>query len=100
VAETGTEVKVTAELPGLEEKDVELLLQDGVLTIKGEKSSSNDNAHYSERWHGRFQRAIQVGPSVDPEKVTAAFKNGVLSVTLAKRAEAQSTAKRIPIGNA
>lgn len=100
VSETDAEVKVVAELPGLEEKDVELTLRDGVLTIKGEKVSQSKGALYSERWHGQFQRSIQVGPAVDPDKVGAGFKNGVLSVTLVKRPEAQAQVKRIPIGNA
>ncbi len=99
VSDTPAEIKVLAELPGMEEKDVDLSLQDGVLTIKGEKASASDGALYSERWHGQFQRSIQVGPGVDPDKVTAAFKNGVLTVTLAKRAETQPQVKRIPIAN-
>jgi HSP20 family protein len=97
VSETGTEVKVAAELPGLTEKDVEVSLHDGVLTIKGEKRAQSDGAFYSERWQGQFQRSIRLGPSVDPERVSATFSNGVLSVTLAKRPEAQNDVKRIPI---
>lgn len=97
VSETGTEVKVAAELPGMEEKDIELSLNDGVLVIKGEKTSKTEGALYSEHWQGQFQRSIQVGPNVDPDKVTAVFKNGVLSVTLAKRPEAQAQVKRIAI---
>ncbi len=98
VSDTPSEVKVVAELPGLEEKDVELSLHDGVLTMKGEKASQSEGALYSERWHGQFQRSIQVGPSVDPDKVAASFKNGVLTVTLGKRAETQPQVKRIQIG--
>jgi HSP20 family protein len=99
VAETDTEVKVTADLPGMEEKDVEIVLQDGVLTLRGEKKAEVENAVYSERWHGRFERAIPLGPDVDPEKVTASFRNGVLTVTAAKRPEAQRTAKRIKVNS-
>jgi HSP20 family protein len=99
VSETGTEVKVVAELPGMEQKDVEVSLADGVLTLKGEKQSESNGALYSERWHGQFQRSLQVGPDIDPEKVAAAFKNGVLTVTLAKCPEAQSQVKRIPISS-
>jgi HSP20 family protein len=98
VNETDKEVKVVAELPGMEEKDVEVTLHDGVLTLKGEKKSETENAVYSERWHGEFRRSLQLGPDVDPEKVSASFKNGVLTITLGKRAEAQSQVKRIPIG--
>jgi HSP20 family protein len=93
------EVKITADLPGLEEKDIELALQDGVLTLKGEKKSESEGALYSERWHGQFQRSVQLGPEVDPDNVKAAFKNGVLTVALAKKPEAQTRVKRIPIGS-
>lgn len=99
VSETDKEVKLVAELPGMEQKDVELSLHGGVLTLKGEKKSETDGALYSERWHGQFQRSLQVGPDVDPDKVGASFKNGVLTVTLAKRPETQSHVKRIPISN-
>ncbi|HET6184819.1 MAG TPA: Hsp20/alpha crystallin family protein [Acetobacteraceae bacterium] len=99
VSETENEVKVVAELPGMEQKDIEVSLADGVLTLKGEKKSETNGALYSERWHGRFQRALQVGPEVDPDKVSASFKNGVLTVTMPKHAEAQSRVKRIPISN-
>jgi HSP20 family protein len=88
---------VVAELPGMEEKDVELTLRDGVLTLKGEKQAETNGSVYSERWHGSFQRSIDLGPDVDPDKVRASFKNGVLTVTLGKRPEAQAQVKRIPI---
>jgi HSP20 family protein len=97
VRETEKEVKVVAELPGMGEKDVELTLRDGVLTLKGEKQAETNGSVYSERWHGSFERSIDLGPDVDPDKVTATFKNGVLTVTLGKRPEAQSQVKRIPI---
>jgi HSP20 family protein len=98
VSETDAEVRVVAEMPGLEQKDVEVTLHDGgVLTLRGEKKSESEGALYSERWHGRFQRSIQLGPDADPEKVSATFKNGVLTVTLGKRPEAQSRVKRIPV---
>jgi HSP20 family protein len=96
IRESGNEVTITADLPGMEEKDIELSLQDGVLTLKGEKKSESDGALYSERWHGQFQRSIQL-PEIDPDKVNAAFKNGVLTVTVAKKPEAQTAVKRIPI---
>jgi len=101
VSETDKEVKVVAELPGMEEKDVEVTLHpDGVLTLKGEKKIESDGGkqQYRERWHGQFERSMQLGPEVDPEKINAAFKNGVLTITLGKRPEAESQVKRIPIG--
>ena len=97
VSESEQEVKVVAELPGLEEKDLEVTLHDGVLTLSGEKKGESSGAVYSERWHGRFQRALQLGPDVDPDKVAASFRNGVLTITVSKRPEAQRQVKRIPI---
>ena len=97
ISDTGDAVKLVAELPGMEEKNIELTLHDGVLTLKGEKKSDTNGAVYSERWHGQFERTVQLGPDVDPDKVKAEFKNGVLTVTVGKRPEAQSQVKRIPI---
>jgi HSP20 family protein len=97
ISETDKEVKIVAEMPGLDEKDLELSLRDSVLTLKGEKKSETTSAVYSERWQGQFQRSLQLGPDVDPDKVDASFKNGVLTVTLSKRSEAESAVKRIAI---
>jgi len=101
IVETDREYRVTAELPGLEEKDVELTFQDGVLTLKGEKKVEHegDGARYSERYHGRFQRSIALGPDVDENNVNASFKNGVLTVVLPKLAEAETKIKRIAINS-
>ena len=102
VRDTGKEIVVEAELPGMEEKDVSLTLNDGVLTLRGEKKSERDekkdNYHITERSFGSFQRSFRFGDAVDPEKVTASFEKGVLRVTLGKRAEAVKAEKRIPIG--
>ena len=100
VHETDDDVKVVAELPGLEEKDIDVTLHDGMLTLRGEKKSESRGAVYSERWHGRCERSVQLGPDVDPSKVNAAFKNGVLTISVAKRPEAQRQVKRIPITTA
>jgi HSP20 family protein len=98
VSETDTDLKVTAELPGLEEKDVQVELANGVLSIKGEKKTETEDKdrRFSERYYGRFERRIPV-EKVDEDKVSAAFKNGVLTVTMTKAPEAQSRVKRIPI---
>jgi HSP20 family protein len=97
VSETDNEVKLVAELPGMEEKDVKLTLNEGRLTLKGEKKTETDGAVYSERWHGQFERTVQLGPDVDPDKIKAEFKNGVLTVTVGKRPEAERQVKRIAI---
>jgi HSP20 family protein len=99
VSEGETETRITAELPGMDEKDVEILLADGVVTIRGEKKSEveDKDRQFSERFYGRFERRIPVGGDVDQEQVTASFKNGVLSVAVPRPASAQARAKRIPI---
>lgn len=92
------EITVTAELPGMEEKDVEVLLNEGYLTIRGEKKSEveNKDRQFSECFYGRFERQIPVG-EVDEGKIEAQFKNGVLKVTLPVTERAQARAKRIEI---
>jgi len=97
VTEDEKQIRVVAELPGLEEKDIDLALRDGILTMRGEKKSESKTATYSERWYGQFSRSIDVGTEVDSEKVNASFKNGVLTVTLDKLPTAQSRTKRIAI---
>ena len=102
VRETETEFVVEAELPGMDEKDVSVILNNGVLTLKGEKKSEReekkDDYHLTERSYGSFQRSFQVAKTIDADKVKAGFENGVLKVTLPKRPEAVKAEKRIPIG--
>jgi len=96
--ETEKEVRVVAELPGLDQNDVAIELSDGVLTISGEKKSETEDKElrFSERYYGRFERRISVD-DVDQDKVAASFKDGVLTVTLPKLPTAQRKAKRIAI---
>ena len=98
VSETDKEVKITAELPGLEQKDIELELAHGVLAIRGEKRTETEdkNRLFSERTYGRFERRIPVD-EVEQDKVNASFKNGVLTVTLPKSPLAQEKVRRIAI---
>jgi HSP20 family protein len=90
-------VRITAELPGLDEKDVSLEIANGVLSIAGEKKAeSEDKARrFSERYYGRFERRIPL-EDVDEDKVSAAFENGVLTITVPKSAEAKNV-RRIAI---
>jgi HSP20 family protein len=99
ISETDKEIKVTAEIPGLEEKDIDVLLNEGVLTLKGEKRSETEDKEkqFSERFYGRFERRIPLGLEVEEDKIDARFKNGVLSIVLPKSAKAQSQVKRIAI---
>jgi HSP20 family protein len=101
VKETDKEIVVEAELPGIDEKDISLNLQDGVLTISGEKKHEQDeekeNYRVMERRYGSFQRSMRLPDTVDEDKVEASFNNGVLKVTLPKRSEAVGKQRKIPI---
>jgi HSP20 family protein len=101
VRETAKEIRVTAELPGMEEKDLEVSFLDRALTIKGEKNEEheeeNGDVHRSERQYGIFQRTIPLPAEVDADKVKASFKKGVLKITLPKTKEAQSNRRLIQI---
>jgi HSP20 family protein len=101
VKETDKEIVVEAELPGIDDKDISLSLQDGILTIKGEKKLERDeekeNYRMMERRHGSFQRSVRLPDTVDEDKVEASFNNGVLKVSLPKRPEAIGKQRTIPI---
>jgi HSP20 family protein len=98
VSESEKEMKVTAELPGLDEKDLEVEFANGVLAIKGEKKTETEDKDrlFSERYYGRFERRIPID-DVEEDKVAASFKNGVLTVTLPKSERARQGVKRIAI---
>jgi HSP20 family protein len=102
VTASDRDVRVSAELPGMDENDVEVLVDNDVLTIRGEKrSETEDNEHrMSERYYGRFERRIALPFEVEDGEAKATFKNGVLTVTLPKSAKAQEKAKRIAINSA
>src|SRR5215218_2170171 len=99
VVDNDKDVRISAELPGLEDKDVEVLIGDGVLTIRGEKKSEIENKEraFSERTYGRFERRIPLAWEVEEDKIDASFQNGVLAVTLPKSAQASSHVKRIAV---
>ena len=105
VAETEKEIEITAELPGLEREDVEISLEDDMLTIRGEKKveaeqgdKKDRNHHLSERSYGVFYRVLQLPPGIDPSTVKATLSNGVLKVTIPKPARSQ--AKKIEVKEA
>jgi len=93
--------EITAELPGLDQKDVEVALSNGTLTIKGEKNEEKEEKkkdyYLSERRYGAFQRSFRVPEDVDADKVAATFAKGVLTVTLPKTPAAQKNEKKIAI---
>ena len=99
LTDTNDMLVVKAEIPGIEPKEIALTLQDQVLTIKGEKKHEKEekDEHYfrAERSYGAFARSLRLPVPVDGSKVTASFKNGVLTVTLPKTPAAKGTA--IPI---
>jgi HSP20 family protein len=104
VNETDKSYVVTAELAGVDQKDIELSLHDNALTLRGEKRSERSHGdggrRYSERSFGRFQRTIPFETEVDAEKVEARCENGVLTVTLPKNAKAHDKTRRIEIRGA
>jgi len=104
VSETETELKIEAEMPGVDEKDVEVVLSDGRLTIKGEKKQEKEEKkkdyHLVERSYGSFARSIGLPFEADPTKVQAKFEKGVLTVTVPKPPEVKAKEKKIPIGKA
>ncbi len=99
ISENEKEIKVKAELPGLEPKDVELTIQNNTLILKGEKKleeeEKKDNFHRIECSYGSFYRSIPLPTEIDESKVSAKFKNGILEIRLPKKEEARG--KKIPI---
>lgn len=93
VSEDENNVYVVADLPGVEEKDVKLNFQNGILILSGEKQEEKEtrgkNFHRVERSYGSFSRSISLPGEVNAEKATAGYKNGVLRVTLPKQEEAK-----------
>jgi len=99
ISDGDTEIRVTADIPGMEEKDIEVLLDDGVLTLRGEKraEAEDKDMQFSERFYGSFERRIPLGVEVEEDKVHATFRNGVLTVMLPKTKRAQAKARRIAV---
>jgi HSP20 family protein len=93
------EVVLRADLPGLEQKDIEVDVEEGLLTIRGERKGEQEvkeeGFYRCERWAGAFTRTVGLPPGVDPENIKATFKNGVLEVHLPKTREAKG--KKIEI---
>jgi HSP20 family protein len=101
VTETDKAYEITAELPGMDEKNIDVKLANGVLTIKGEKQDEKEEKqkdyYVRERSYGSFERSFQVPDGVDAEKIEANFRKGVLTLTLPKSAEAQKAEKKITV---
>jgi len=101
ISEDDTGYKVTAELPGMNEKEIEVAVSDGMLTLKGEKRANREqkdkNFYLSERSYGSFQRSFYVPDGVNRDKIAADFANGVLTVTMPKTAKAVEQQKKIEV---
>jgi HSP20 family protein len=101
VAETDEDVQVSADLPGIDEKNVEVILGNHSLTIRGEKSSESEERkksyHVKERAYGSFHRVVALPEDVDADKAKATFKKGVLTVVIPKTHEAKAKLRKIAV---
>ncbi|WP_142850456.1 Hsp20/alpha crystallin family protein [Telmatospirillum sp. J64-1] len=103
VKETDKAFEITAEMPGIDPKDLDVSFADGVLTIKGEKRSEKEseqaNYHLSERSYGRFERSFRLPETVDTDKIDASCDNGLLLIEIPKKAQPEKQARRIEVGS-
>lgn len=101
VIENEKEYRITAELPGIEEKDLDVSVSDDLLTIRGEKrqerEEKTETRRLSERSYGSFERSLRLPAGADAEKIEANFRKGVLTITLPKSEEAQKRQRRIDV---
>jgi HSP20 family protein len=99
IEENDSEIRVIAEVPGIDSDEIEVLVGDGMLTLRGEKKSETEDKdrRFSERYYGRFERRLALDRQIDEDKVAATFKNGLLAVTLPKTEKARANVKRITI---
>ncbi len=103
ISETAKEIRVTAELPGMEEKDVKVTFSDGMLAIQGDRKEETEEKDEDKRFYlrecsyGSFRRSLPIGEQVKEDKLTAKFKNGKLTVVLPKTKDAKEKMKKIPI---
>ena len=102
IGESQKDYTITVEVPGVQEKDIDLTLIDGTLTIRGEKRSEHEEKekhyHRVERSYGSFQRILSLPNDADENTVKAKFKDGVLTITIAKDPQAKPAGRKIEIG--
>lgn len=93
--------RIALELPGVAEEDIHLAVDGGVVTVRGEKKSSReekgDTWYFSERQYGAFSRSFRLPADADEAKVAAALKDGVLTISVPRKAPAEAATKRVPI---
>jgi HSP20 family protein len=101
ISESDSKYEISVELPGIDEKDIELGISDGVLTLKAEKRDEREEKkkdyHLTERSYGSVRRSFRVPEGVDTDKIKAAFSKGVLEVTLPKSKKAKASQRRISV---
>jgi HSP20 family protein len=101
IRESKDAIEVMAELPGIDAKDVDVSVQENMLTIRGERRreevKEDETVHRTEREYGVFERSFSLPRSADPEKIAASYKDGVLSLTVPKREEAKAKAIKIDV---
>jgi HSP20 family protein len=101
MSETDKNYKITAELPGIDPENVDVTCEDGLLRIAGEKKQEREENErgyrLSERSYGAFERLLTLPSAADPEKINDRFKNGVLTVTIAKNGEEKQNVRRIKV---
>ena len=102
--ENEKEFSVAAELPGIEEKDIQVSLDDGVLTIRGERNAVKNEGdakevRHSETFHGKYERSLRLPAEVDADAVKAAYRNGILTVTLPKTPQPQPRQIQVTSGS-
>jgi HSP20 family protein len=101
IAEKEKSFEVTAELPGMDEKDIEIKLSNGNMIIRGEKrqekEEKKEDYYLSERHYGSFERIFNLPKGVDADKIEASFSKGVLTISLPKKPEAIKPEKTIPV---
>ncbi|MBF0195490.1 MAG: Hsp20/alpha crystallin family protein [Magnetococcales bacterium] len=101
IREDENQIVVKADVPGMEQKDISVNVDNGMLTISGERKFSDEenkkHYHRVERAYGRFSRSFQLSNTTDPENISATYKNGVLEVTLPKREEAKPRSIQVQI---
>ena len=102
ISETDSEYKIEAELPGINQKEIDVKIDNNILTIKGKKEDVKEekekNYHLRERYYGAFQRSISLPNNIEPEKIKASFENGVLNISVPK--SDKRTPKKIEISSA
>jgi HSP20 family protein len=103
IVENEDSYTLTAEVPGIKEKDIDLEIKDGLMTLKGhaEESQDKEENHYRMReFHRRgFDRSFRIGEGVDPDKISARLENGVLTVVLLKKEEAKPKTVKVEIAS-